>query len=71
MLFNTQYCYDCCKETGHYNGKCGQCAAKENEKKHREHFAALDSMTLEERIRRLEKIDYNHIVNPPWIEPTY
>lgn len=68
---SNDYCYTCCKNTTHCNGKCGVCKEQAAEKHHREHFALLDSMTLEERVRRLEKIDYDNFTNPPWIEPTY
>jgi hypothetical protein len=69
MYYELKYCYVCCRDRGHYNGKCGDCSAIESMKKHREHFALLDSMTLEERIRRLEKHEYEQNINPPWAEP--
>jgi hypothetical protein len=64
------YCYKCCKETQHYNGDCGICKEKERQRAHKEHFAKLDTMTLEERIRRLELNEYHMSKNPPWIKPT-
>ena len=33
------------------------------------HFAALDKMTIEERIRRLEEISYNRSKTPPVYVP--
>ncbi len=71
MFYEQKYCFDCCEDTGHYNGKCGICNDKLAEKAHREHFALLDSMTLEERIRKIEIQLYNMSINPPWVEPTY
>ena len=66
-----EYCYICCKDTYHTNGECDCCVEHKAMQKHREHFAKLDSMTLEERIRRLEKFEYELLINPPWVEPTY
>ena len=71
MFYQVSYCYDCCKDTGHYNGKCGDCEAAKRERLHREHFAKLDSMTLEERVRAIEKSLYEMSINPPWVEPRY
>ena len=70
-FIRNKYCYTCCKDTRHTNGDCNVCSAQKAENDHRKHFAKLDSMTLEERIRRLEKIEYQTSINPPWIEPTY
>ena len=64
-------CGPCHKYTDHINGKCGECSKKEAAWKRKVHFTNLDIMTLEERIRRLEEIEYNQSINPPWIEPTY
>ena len=70
-LLQTKYCFECCAERAFYNGKCAVCEAKEKEREHREHFLRLDSMTLEERVRNIEKQLYVLQKNPPWIEPTY
>ena len=68
---STEYCYKCCKDTDFINGECRDCKLKENERAHKEHFAKLDILTLEERVRELEKQMYNLSINPPWIEPRY
>lgn len=31
MILTTQQCYDCGKETKHFDGKCGICRAKEHD----------------------------------------
>ena len=61
-----EYCRECCKDTVHTNGKCNNCGESEAKKKHRDHFAKLDKMTLEERVREIEKQLYNLNNNPPW-----
>jgi hypothetical protein len=71
MYLENKYCHECCKPTQFYNGKCGNCEIIRAEKEHRDHFACLDCMTLEERIRRLEKIDYEYRINPPWCDKLY
>lgn len=62
----TKYCYECCWDTTHTNGKCNACKGREAENRHREHFARLDSLSLEERVREIEKQLYNLNINPPW-----
>ena len=68
---SNEYCFECCKETRFMNGKCVDCQHKEKKRAHAEHFAKLDMMSLEERVRRIEKILYEQSKNPPWKEPTY
>jgi predicted nucleic acid-binding Zn-ribbon protein len=61
---NTRTCLEC---GGNYyeggnntpNG-CPRCAEVDADKLKRKHFEKLDAMTLEERIRRIEEIQYNH-----------
>jgi hypothetical protein len=42
---------------------CSECHSKEVAKKRREHFAKLDAMFIEDRIRRIEKWIYDY--KPP------
>ncbi|MHA1835987.1 MAG: hypothetical protein ACTSYQ_03565 [Candidatus Odinarchaeia archaeon] len=47
---------------------CGQCAAKEQVAKEEKHFAELDKLPMEERLRRVEKWIYHYKpthVSPP------
>lgn len=46
---------------------CGECSAKERDQKRREHFGALDALTLEERVRKIEEWIYAY--RPPSTEP--
>ena len=39
---------------------CPKCVKEEEDKARAEHFAKLDAMTLEERVRRLEELQYDH-----------
>ena len=71
MFLEYKYCYECCRETNHHNGKCSICVAAESKRRYKQHFANLDAMTLEERVRLIEKTLYKMSINPPWIEPTY
>ena len=71
MKFESQYCEICKNRTGHYNDKCGVCYGKETSKKHRLHFAESKGLTLEERLDRLEKWQYEIQNDPPWREATY
>jgi len=42
------------------NRVCSKCKAKGNEQKEREYFQHIDSLTIEERLREIEKWIYNH-----------
>jgi hypothetical protein len=68
----TKMCYECAKETMHTNGECDVCKTRAA-KQHREiHFATLDSMTLEQRVRKLEEDAYEDSVRPApfdWSQP--
>jgi hypothetical protein len=46
---------------------CDECWGKENNRKRREHFGALDALTMEERIRNIEEWIYEY--RPPRTEP--
>ena len=68
----TKFCCECAKETMHTNGKCGVCEGKEARQHKEAHFARLDKMTLEERVRELENISYNRSIEPvsfDWGQP--
>jgi hypothetical protein len=52
------YCYDCKEETMHTNGKCGVCTERDQKSHEKKHFDELNKMTLEERVRRIEKWIY-------------
>lgn len=65
-----EHCDRCKKTTIHINGICRDCAGKDTSRKRREHFGRLNALTIEERLRRLEEIDYNDSINP-FVEPTY
>lgn len=71
MLAQYDDCSECGKHTMHFNGKCGDCDTKKRDRTKRQHFGALDALTIEERLRRIEKQLYDLNTNPPWIEPTY
>lgn len=71
MKVDHQYCEVCDKTNGFFNGKCGDCTRKERDKQRRVHFASLQGLTIEERLDRLEKWQYEIQQSPPWIEPTY
>jgi len=43
---------------------CSDCEKLEKEVKEKAHFDVLDSMTIDERVRRIEKILYDMSVNP-------
>lgn len=68
MLMDYKYCYECEKETRHYNGKCAICEANREIKERKGHFAKLDKMTVEERIRRIERILYGQGYPPTDID---
>jgi len=42
---------------------CSACKKTDDEVKEKAHFNELDKLTLEERIRKLEKWSYNHKCN--------
>lgn len=69
-LIQNEDCIECGKITLHINGKCRDCESNKASRARREHFGKLDALTLEERIRRLEEIEYNDSINP-FIDPTY
>lgn len=71
VMFRKEHCPVCEKTTGHYNGKCGDCVSREKSKASRLHFASLKGLTVEERLERIEKWQYEIQQNPPWVEPTY
>lgn len=58
MYYDENYCDRCKKVTGHYNGKCGQCKAKEEAERARV-WEAQDIETkltnLRQRIEGLER----------------
>ena len=70
MHYESKYCPSCKCNTGHYNGKCGECSSKEADRAKREHFGKLSALTTEERIRLIEEQLYQIQIRPPWIEPT-
>jgi len=39
---------------------CAKCKNKESENRKQQHFDKLDNMTIEQRLRRIEKIQYNN-----------
>ena len=43
-----------------FNTICNDCLAEKAERKRERHFAILDNMTLEERVRRIEQWIYNY-----------
>lgn len=49
--------------TNFYISVCPYCERKDVEKKEREYFEALDSLSMEERIRKIEKWIYDY--KPP------
>jgi hypothetical protein len=71
MKFDHEHCDKCEKVTPHYNGKCGPCETAAGNKARRLHFASLKGLTVEERLDRIEKWQYEMQISPPWIEPTY
>ncbi len=44
---------------------CHKCAKEKADEAEREHFHGLDGLTIEERIRRVEKWIYNHKHSKP------
>lgn len=46
---------------------CSECSAKEKDMKRREHFAGLEGLALEERIRRIEEWIYDY--RPRYVPP--
>jgi hypothetical protein len=75
MAFITMItCTKCHKEkqvtcgSGQTKTVCNRCAAKEADRKRREHFGSLDGLTIEERLRKLEEWVYNY---RPYKEPRF
>jgi hypothetical protein len=61
MLYTEEPCDVCCKVTAHYNGRCGDCSAREALAKKAAHDARNESMSLEARIKSLEEWRYRTI----------
>lgn len=60
------FCHTC-KESfqgvanaGSYPTECGNCHTKRQDRERREYFGALDALTIEERIRKIEEWIYNY-----------
>lgn len=49
------------------SNECGACAQLRIDREKREHFGALDALTLEERIRKLEEWVYYY--KPTYVPP--
>jgi len=49
------------------NITCPDCRRKEDQAKEDMHFATLDSLTIEERIRRIEEWIYHY--KPQYVDP--
>ncbi len=47
---------------------CDTCWGEENSRKRREHFGALDALTVEERLRKIEDWIYDY--RPPRTTPS-
>lgn len=58
-----------CNPTDHPS-ECPDCKNKENETKERIHFAELDTLTLDERVRRIEKRLYSRNIKIKPFNPT-
>jgi|GEM_PF-6589325 len=52
---------------GQINTVCAECQLKEANEQRRAHFAELDAMSLEDRVRRIEEWIYNY---KPYTGPT-
>ena len=63
VCIRQKICLKCHKEKlMNINNKyCGECTAKELNRKRREHFGALDALTIEERLRKIEEWQYDHM----------
>lgn len=48
---------------------CSNCVKLAADKKEAAHYARLDKMTVEERLRELEKISYRRSITPPRYVP--
>jgi hypothetical protein len=46
---------------------CGECRARALASKRDQHFAELDTLTVEERLRRIEAWIYDY--RPQWVPP--
>lgn len=53
-----KFCDVCNAETWHTNNVCGLCLERRLTTASNKHFAELDKMTMEERVRRIEKWIY-------------
>lgn len=68
MLLTQEECLKCGKVTNHFNGRCGPCEAERERLQRAEHFGKLDALTLEQRVRRLEEIQYAQATEQPCVD---
>lgn len=60
MLLTHEHCYVCDKKTDHHDGKCSDCASKQQA----EAEATWKAMTLEDRIEVLRnRLDHIEMMN--------
>jgi len=64
MAYITHWTCIGCEETHHSvrprSDMCFNCKAETNKEKHNEYFEAIDALTMEERVRKLEEFVYSH-----------
>lgn len=74
-IYKTFYCQTCNRTvsemmgSGEHRMQCSSCMEAKDQAAKAAHFAALHSLTLEQRVARLEQAEYERISSPP-IDPS-
>lgn len=68
-LWREMFCYGCNKRAmaiwpgGHRPSRCVSCQKIEDDTKESDYYSALDALSLEDRVRRLERSEYERTRN--------